>query len=196
MKQNNWTTRCTQKPRAQGSKGDFDLTGGKCDWKRDRNCSTSRMRRRFAAVLSSISSETQGQSVGSGEKAGRKFSLRAKEPLGTDSHRTVSKNSSGCRLLIGHKKLFVLLCPIGEHISMSSFRVFVHDGYCLDHGLSSLCTKEMHVVRKPSVWHIKSPSDPTRLLCQMQANSSEPYQSSWREWIFLLLVYIRHKTWS
>ena len=28
---------------------------------------------------------------------------------------------------------------------------------------------------------IKSPSDPTRLLCQMQANFSEPYQSSWRE---------------
>ena len=36
---------------------------------------------------------------------------------------------------------------------------------------------------------IKSPSDPTRLLCQMQGNSSEPYQSSWREWILLLLVY-------
>ena len=95
--------------------------------------------------------ETQGQSVGSGEEAGRKFSLRAKEPLGTDSHRIVSKNSSGCRLLIGLKKSFVLLCPIGEHTSMSSFRVFVHDGYCLDHGFSSLCTKEMHAVRKPSV---------------------------------------------
>ena len=39
-----------------------------------------------------LSSETQGQS---GEKAGRKFSLRAKEPLGSDSHRTISKNSSG-----------------------------------------------------------------------------------------------------
>ena len=99
------------------------------------------------------SSETQGQSVGSGEKEGRKFSLRAKKPLGTDSHRTISKNSSGCRLLIGHKKCFVLLCPIGEHISMSSFRVFVNDGYCLDHGLSSLCTKEMHAVRKLSVWY-------------------------------------------
>ena len=95
----------------------------------------------------------RGQSFGSGEKAARKFSLRAKEPLGTDSHRTISKNSSGCRLLIGHKKCFVLLCPIGEQISMSSFRVFVHDGYCLDHGLSSLCTKEMHVVRKLSVWY-------------------------------------------
>ena len=82
------------------------------------------------------SSETQGQSVGSGEKAARKFLLRAKEPLGTDSQRTISKNSSGRGLLIGHQKCFVLLCPIGEHISISSFRVFLHDGYCLDHGLS------------------------------------------------------------
>ena len=37
-----------------------------------------------------------------------------KSPLGTDSHRTISKNWSGCRLLIGHKKCFVLLGPIGE----------------------------------------------------------------------------------
>ena len=58
------------------------------------------------------------------------FQVRATEPLGTDSHRTISKNSSGCRLLIGHKKCFVLLCPIGEQFLLSSFRVFVHDGYC------------------------------------------------------------------
>ena len=58
------------------------------------------------------------------------FQVRAKEPLGTDSHRTISKNSSGCRLLIGHKKCFVLLCPIGEKFLLSSFREFVHDGYC------------------------------------------------------------------
>ena len=43
---------------------------------------------------------------------------------------------------------------------------------------------------------IKSPSDPTRLLCQMQANCSKPYHSSRREWILLLLVYVLHKTWS
>ena len=73
------------------------------------------------------SSETQEQSVGWGES----FQVRAKEPLGTDSHRTVSKNSSRCRFLIGHKKCFVLLCPIGEQFLLSSFREFVHDGYCL-----------------------------------------------------------------
>ena len=59
------------------------------------------------------------------------FQVRAKEPLGTDSHRTISKNSNECRLLIGHKKTFVLWCPISEQHLLSSFRVFVHDGYCL-----------------------------------------------------------------
>ena len=69
----------------------------------------------------------------SGREKGRdeSFQVRAKEPLGTDSHRTISKNSSGCRLLIGHKKCFVLLCPIGEQFLLSSFREFVYDGYCL-----------------------------------------------------------------
>ena len=31
---------------------------------------------------------------------------------------------------------------------MSSFRVFVHDGYYLDHGLSGSCTKEMQAVHE------------------------------------------------
>ena len=79
------------------------------------------------------------------------FQVRAKEPLGTDSHRTISKNSSGCRLLIGHKKCFVLLCPIGEQFLLSSFREFVHDSYCFNHGLCCSCTKEMHAARKLSL---------------------------------------------
>ena len=83
------------------------------------------------------------------------FFLRVKEPLGTDSHRAISKNSSGCRFLIEHRKCFVLWCPIGEHFLLSSFGEFVHDGCCLDHGLSGSCTKEMHAVRKLS----KSSSD-------------------------------------
>jgi len=88
---------------------------------------------------------------GAVSRVGRKGGTKVFIALGSDSHRTISKNSSGCRFLIGHKKCFELLCPIGEHISMSSFRVFVHDGYCLDHGLPSLSTKEMHAVRKLSV---------------------------------------------
>ena len=94
------------------------------------------------------SSATQGQSVGSEKRRDKSFQVRAKEPLGTDSHRTISKNSSRCRLLIGHKKCFVLLCPIGKQFLLSSFRDFIHDGYCLYHGLSGSCTKEMHAVRK------------------------------------------------
>ena len=61
--------------------------------------------------------------------------------------------SSGCLLLIRHKKCFVLLCPIGEQHLLSSFREFVHYGYWLDHGLSGSCIKEMHAVRKLSVWY-------------------------------------------
>ena len=98
-------------------------------------------------------SRTQGQSVGSGEKAGWKFSSTGERAPSTDSHPATSKNSSGCRLLIGHKKCFVLLCPIGKQFLLSSFHQFVHNGYCLDHGLSGSCTTEVHAVRKLSVWY-------------------------------------------
>ena len=78
----------------------------------------------------------------SGREKGRdkSFQVRAKEPLGTDSHRAISKSSSGCRPLITHKNCFVLLCPIGEQFLLSSFRECVHDGYCFNHGLSGSCT--------------------------------------------------------
>ena len=59
------------------------------------------------------------------------FQARAEEPMGTDSQRTISKRSSECWLLIGHKKCFVLLWPIGKQFLLSSFRVFEHDGYYL-----------------------------------------------------------------
>ena len=85
------------------------------------------------------SSETQGQSVGSGEKARESFQTRAEEPQGTDSQRTISKRSSECWLLIGHKKY---------DCAQSANSI---DCYCLDQGLSGSCTKEMHAVRKLSV---------------------------------------------
>ena len=59
------------------------------------------------------------------------FQAWAEEPLGTDSHWTISKWSSECWFLIGRKKCFVLLCPIGEQFLLSSFREFVNDGYYL-----------------------------------------------------------------
>ena len=94
-----------------------------------------------------------GSLSGREKKREESFQVQAREPLGTDSHRTISKNSSWCWLLIEHKKFFVLLCPIGKQFLLSSIREFVHDGYCLDHGLSGSCTREMHTVRKLSVWH-------------------------------------------
>ena len=73
----------------------------------------------------------RGSQSGREKRQDESFQVQAKEPLGTDSHRTISKNSSGCRFLIGHKKCFVLLCPMGEQFLLSSFRESVHDGYCL-----------------------------------------------------------------
>ena len=73
----------------------------------------------------------RGSQSGREKRRDESFQVRAKEPRGTDSHRTISKNSSRCCLLIGHKKCFVLLCPIGEQCLLSSFCEFVHDGYCL-----------------------------------------------------------------
>ena len=95
----------------------------------------------------------RGSQSGRVKRQDERFQVRTKEPLGTDSHRTISKNSSRCQLLIGHKKCFVLFCPMGEQFLLSYFREFVHDGYCLYHGLSGSCTKEMHAVRKLSLWY-------------------------------------------
>ena len=73
----------------------------------------------------------RGSQSGREKKRDESLQVRAEEPLGTDSHRTISKHSSEYRLLIGHKKCFVSLCLIGEQFLLSSFREFVHDGYCL-----------------------------------------------------------------
>ena len=75
--------------------------------------------------------ETQGQSVGSGEKAGRKFSGKGgRAPgyrLGPDHFQKFQRMPA----LDWAQKCFVLLCPIGEQFLLSSFREFVHDSYCL-----------------------------------------------------------------
>ena len=54
------------------------------------------------------------------------------------------------------------MCPISEQFLLSSFREFIHDGYCLDQGLmsSGSCIKEMHAVRRlTDQFDVKSPSD-------------------------------------
>ena len=72
----------------------------------------------------------RGSQSGREKRCTKVFSSTGERAPGSDSYRTISKNSSGCWLLIGHKKCLVLLCPIGEQFLLSSFRVFVHDGYC------------------------------------------------------------------
>ena len=84
----------------------------------------------FESSMTQHPRRPRGSQSGREKRWDESFEVRAKEPLYTDSHRTISKNSSGCRLLIGLKKCFVLLCPIGEQFLLSSFREFVHDGYC------------------------------------------------------------------
>ena len=55
------------------------------------------------------------------KRSDESFQAQAEKPLGTDSQRTTSKRSRECWLLIGHKKCFVLLSPIGEQHLLSSF---------------------------------------------------------------------------
>ena len=63
------------------------------------------------------SSETQGQSVGSENAGDKSLQVRAKEHLGTDSHRSISKNSSRCLLLIGRQKMLGIIVPNGRTVS-------------------------------------------------------------------------------
>ena len=83
----------------------------------------------FSDILCYIgtpSSETQ--SAGR-EKRHDESQARAEEPLVIITYETISKRSSEFWLLIGHKRCFALPCPIGEQHLLSSFWVFVHDGY-------------------------------------------------------------------
>ena len=75
------------------------------------------------------SSETQGRSVGSGEKAGRKFSGTGKRAPGYRLSPNYVQKFKRMPAPDWAQKCFVL-CPIGEEFLLSSFREFVHDGYC------------------------------------------------------------------
>ena len=101
--------------------------------------------------LLNASLETQGRSVGPGEKARRNIlSTGGKAPwyrLSPDHFQEVK------RMLAPDwaQKMFCIIVPNRRTHLLSYFRAFLRDGYCLDHGLSGSCTKEMHVVRKLSV---------------------------------------------
>ena len=51
----------------------------------------------------------RGSQSGREKRRNESFQVRGKEALGTDSHRTISKNSSGCRHLLGHKKILCII---------------------------------------------------------------------------------------
>ena len=99
----------------------------------------------------------RGSQSGREKRRDESFQVRAKEPLGTDSHRTISKNSSGCPAPDWAQKMLCIIVLNRRTHLLSSFRVFVHDGYCLDHGLSVSCTKEMQSGNFQ--FDIKYPSD-------------------------------------
>ena len=71
-------------------------------------------------ISTPTSSETQGQSVGSGEKAGRKFSSKGERARG---YRLSPNYFPKIQADAGS----VLLCPIGEQSLLASCREFVHD---------------------------------------------------------------------
>ena len=104
------------------------------------------------------SSETQGRSVGPREKARRKFQVWAEKPLGTDSHRTISKRSSECWLLIGHKNALYYCAQSANSISwvlfVSSYTTAIDSiTACLAHAPKK-CTQSGNFQ-----FDIKSPSD-------------------------------------
>ena len=80
-----------------------------------------------------------------------------------------------------HEKCLVLLCPIGEQHLLISFCEIIHNGYWLNHGLSSSCTKEMHTVFSVSIVIILIAYLFKYKQTLLELNSYQPYPSSERE---------------
>ena len=102
--------------------------------------------------------ETQGSQLGREKRQNENFQVKAEEPLGTDSHRTISKNSSGCRLLIGHKNALYYCAQSANSFSwvlfVSSYTTaIVSITACLAHAPKK-CTQSGNFQ-----FDIKSPSD-------------------------------------
>ena len=53
----------------------------------------------------------RGSQSGREKRRDESFQGWAEEPLNTDSHQTISKRSSECWLLIGHKKMLCIVVP-------------------------------------------------------------------------------------
>ena len=101
------------------------------------------------------SSETQGQSVGPGEKARRKFSSTGGRAPG---YRLSPDHFQTVKWMLAPDWAQKMLCIIVPNRGTASPEFFSwvrtrRDSYWLDHGLSGSCTKQMNAVRKLSVWY-------------------------------------------
>ena len=76
------------------------------------------------------SSETQGQSVGSGEKVGRKFSSTGERAPGYRLSPNYFQKFKQMPAPDWAQKMLCIIVPNRRAHLLSSFRVFVHDGYC------------------------------------------------------------------
>ena len=114
-------------------------------WQRKRSISFL-----LKTFVKNTSSETQGQSVGQGEKARRKFSSRGGRAPG---YRLSPDHFETIKRIQAPDRAQKMLCIIVPNRRTVSFGEFVHDGYWFDHGLSGSCTKEMQAVRKLLVWY-------------------------------------------
>ena len=135
----------------------------------------------------------RGSQSGREKRRDESFQVRAKEPLGTDSHRTISKNSSRCRLLIGHKKCFVLLCQIGEQFLLSSLvrsyaTAIVSITACLVHAPAKKCTRSGNFQ-----FDIKSPSDFKILSARTLKTLFQKYKLELRTGIHGLIGHVLRK---
>ena len=74
---------------------------------------------KFTFIYSSILGDPGAVSRGRTKWRDESFQERAEEPLGTKSHRTISKRLCEYPLLIGQKKSLVLFCPIRSRYSRS-----------------------------------------------------------------------------
>ena len=91
--------------------------------------------RRLKHILWKESSlETQEQSVGSGEKAGQKFSSTGERAPGYRLSPDHFQNFKRMPAPDWAQKMLCIIVSNRRTHLQSSFHVFVHDGYCLDHG--------------------------------------------------------------
>ena len=119
--------------------------------------------KKSSRVTLRASSETQGQSVVLGERVRRKFSSTDERAPGYRLSPNYFKKFKWMPAPDWAQKMFcIIVHNRREQFLLSSFREFVHDGYCFDHGLSGSCTKQRPKnCTQPGNYQfdIKSPSD-------------------------------------